>query len=627
MSRWYFSVNSKAEGPITDDVLIQNLREGRLKPLDLVFREGGTSWCTVSEVPEFREAADLLVPAGVACPVTAKEASDIYAWVVLRKKGATFVQSGPFSQDQIIARIAAGELSYSDYVWRSGYKRWVRIGNLPEFDRRLRDRDGDPVNQIVPLPAEKDDEGDDSFAHTEIGTLGSIMRLDRNRHQSKSPGDLVAAAAEFGHNRFSEVRVSSLDSDDFTGSFVPQPLPGAPQSGLVPPEVAEKSLSEAQARIGIDDDDSLVEEVRQEALPPIIPEAGPKRSLRRSRIVLAGAVTFLVVVASLYVYDHVIKTEDSGPTREAASVRGSGGAPSQTQAQSAAQSPAQPARDSASVSPSAAQSVTSPEAAASGGEDPNLRPSGSEMKMESQPGVPTSQKGSGTAATTTAAVVEIVPLKLDESPQLVLQTNAPVGTKIIVNITGADANNGFRRSVGLARGPGEIPTVDLASWNLKPGEYLVEVTAGKAQASKRIYVGHQEPSERQALEKKTLIIVARRYEDLARSLGEGYAKSTRDVKSNGQTAVSNKWSVFFQDWLKTSELAGRSLNSLTDGVSTEIVYGSQINELKSLIGRLGERARQMNDAIAQSRGVASSLETADLVKEFARIREASTRLK
>ncbi len=198
MSKWYYSVDGCAQGPVEDAVIMSNLKSGKLTLVDLVFREGDDGWRTIGEVPQFKDAyvktnlpspvvpsspnAPLDTPSGASTPrrglgsteSAAREAAPFVKphvtgdgkftfqpnpelmWVLLTRstdRGEDrFHQSGPYSSAQIEGMLARGECEYSDYAWRPGYRKWVRIGNLPEFDRRRKSRDGDRVPETVPLP-------------------------------------------------------------------------------------------------------------------------------------------------------------------------------------------------------------------------------------------------------------------------------------------------------------------------------------------------------------------------------------------------------------------------------------------------------------------------------------------
>lgn len=182
MSKWYYSVDGRAEGPVDEAVIVESLTSGKLTLVDLIFREGDDGWRTVGEVPQFKDAfATVNLPpnpasgnvpgADGAAPSDAEpfQLPDItgegrfrfqnnpdLSWVLLaRSSGAgedKFHQSGPYSAEQIESMLAHKECKYSDYVWRPGYRKWARIGNLPEFDRRRRSRDGDRISELVPFP-------------------------------------------------------------------------------------------------------------------------------------------------------------------------------------------------------------------------------------------------------------------------------------------------------------------------------------------------------------------------------------------------------------------------------------------------------------------------------------------
>lgn len=238
MANWYYSVKGKAEGPVDEKFILESLKLGRFTLVDLVYREGDTAWCTLGEIPQFREAfqapplpvvepaffemaeaietidtndlslestsvdrhldndagdestdpiqnipsngvrrdfVSLEVNAGANLNHWKVDSAIAPEWVVLKPQGEGYVQAGPFTVEQICEKLGSGEIQYSQYAWKSGYKRWVRIGNLPEFDRRRRDRDGDPVNQIIPIP--ENDHTIPALSREEL--LGNIIRMER----------------------------------------------------------------------------------------------------------------------------------------------------------------------------------------------------------------------------------------------------------------------------------------------------------------------------------------------------------------------------------------------------------------------------------------------------------------
>lgn len=55
-------------------------------------------------------------------------------WFVARED----VLKGPFSSEELQAKVKSKEISYLDYCWRQGFKEWRPVGSVSEFDRRGR---------------------------------------------------------------------------------------------------------------------------------------------------------------------------------------------------------------------------------------------------------------------------------------------------------------------------------------------------------------------------------------------------------------------------------------------------------------------------------------------------------
>ena len=50
-------------------------------------------------------------------------------WILLCKKEGEkegYLQTGPFSQIEVIAKIKSGKTSYSDYIWKEGFDEWQK---------------------------------------------------------------------------------------------------------------------------------------------------------------------------------------------------------------------------------------------------------------------------------------------------------------------------------------------------------------------------------------------------------------------------------------------------------------------------------------------------------------------
>ncbi len=151
MTRWYYSQDGKAEGPVDASFIVEGLRVGHFTLVDQVFQEGGSHWQTIQEVTELLEKSGREKTNQVG---SSGSGSANLIWVILQRvSGKTdnpFRQNGPFSEQQVLEKIKTGEVKYSDYAWRPGFNKWARIGSLAEFDRRAPNEDHDLAH--YPLP-------------------------------------------------------------------------------------------------------------------------------------------------------------------------------------------------------------------------------------------------------------------------------------------------------------------------------------------------------------------------------------------------------------------------------------------------------------------------------------------
>ena len=153
MPGWYFSVGGRAaEGPVSDEFILEGLTAGRLTLVDLVFREGDAGWSTIGEVENFKAAVvNQSKVSAQRSPEVSKDPDD--SWIVLKKTGDEFTQNGPYTAESILAALGRGDVLYSEHAWKPGFQRWVRIGDLLEFDRRRIDRELDASVQMIPVPS------------------------------------------------------------------------------------------------------------------------------------------------------------------------------------------------------------------------------------------------------------------------------------------------------------------------------------------------------------------------------------------------------------------------------------------------------------------------------------------
>lgn len=175
MALWYFIENGKAQGPFNEEDLVQAATKGRLGPLDLIFQEGSERW-----VP----ARDEKILQSIFRQIQENPESQPQ-WIVLQKKkrdeGAGYVQSGPFSNEEIREKIKRGEVDYADYIWRDGQEEWKKVTEIREFNPQWK---GDHSSNPLPdLPGEEKDQypfGDikDEVPGEEL--LKSVVHLERS---------------------------------------------------------------------------------------------------------------------------------------------------------------------------------------------------------------------------------------------------------------------------------------------------------------------------------------------------------------------------------------------------------------------------------------------------------------
>jgi len=128
------------------------LRAGTLTLHDIVFRQGDPKWLRINEFTDLdfnKEIQTQNWSVFVDLPhektekktIETKETKPagtlLQEWIVLvkiRNQGESkFVQQGPFSTDEIKNNIQSGQYRYNDFVWKKGFEKWERIGDLADF--------------------------------------------------------------------------------------------------------------------------------------------------------------------------------------------------------------------------------------------------------------------------------------------------------------------------------------------------------------------------------------------------------------------------------------------------------------------------------------------------------------
>lgn len=669
MAGWYFSVNGRAEGPVSEDVLRDGLKSGRFTLVDLVFREGSAGWTTLGEIPEFRDAFEALplpktdatdpqfpdddtdeitntdLRTRVQTRVTSFKEPEVRttppatekfdtpakptalgkmppapAWIVLKKKATGFEQAGPYTEEQILDLIGRGDVEYSMYAWKPGYKRWVRIGNLPEFDRRRRDRENDPVNQVVPLPKVENFE---NWPKAE-DLAKSIEVLKRPDPRAEAP------KAESPPPETNGIDLTHVQPRHATANQVPPP-----QAAPAPTQAAPQPMSFKIDQAHQDDAVRVVPGHAPEATTSATPDSSSldvdveetsnvtesKRRKKRSgglpfwqraavALVAAGFVVVGVLAAAHWWNlqktkeqsarnDEIVnETAQTAPQRAARSAAPPA-PPPPSEADEAEEADESARTDSPSTAqapqPEAPKKQTAVQAKAAALGELGLRP------------LPPSPNG--------ATVLEIVPMKLTTpSPMLVFQTDAAVGETIDVKIHAKPGDIlkwvSYSNNYLVRRGNGEIASLDLTKFSLPKGSYRIEASVGKIKKTATIFVGVRDAdfeadrrdhlkniSQVQQAEKKALFYSAQRLEKLTNELGD------QSKKLKSQPA---KWKKYYADWKrKVKEGARPAMNVARTDRPEMSAYPELFNDFAEAMEELNQQAKQVDQSVVQKRNVAT----------------------
>ncbi len=126
---WFLLNSGQVEGPFQAADLKEKFSSGGLDENVLVCRQGDPHWKPLSEFKE-----QILVDA--------KPDENLKDWILLNEnlslspspeQEGQYVQSGPYTTQDILNLIQSGQAKYSDYIWKSGLTNWLRINEVDEF--------------------------------------------------------------------------------------------------------------------------------------------------------------------------------------------------------------------------------------------------------------------------------------------------------------------------------------------------------------------------------------------------------------------------------------------------------------------------------------------------------------
>lgn len=122
---YYVAIDGQQQGPLDEAALIALIKAGTLKATTRVWTEGMADWDTAGNVAEMAALIKAHAPPPVVPAVS--------FFVV---EGGR--QAGPFTLDQIKAKIAAGTFTAESMVWKKGMSAWVRAGDVAELSGLLK---------------------------------------------------------------------------------------------------------------------------------------------------------------------------------------------------------------------------------------------------------------------------------------------------------------------------------------------------------------------------------------------------------------------------------------------------------------------------------------------------------
>lgn len=142
MKLFYRLKNQRAQGPFSLEEMTHWVRTEELNALDPIFREGDEKWRPLSEFAEFRPILQEI-----------KTKKELESWVLLVKKAPNkkgYIQKGPFSTEQIREMLQAGDILYTDHIWKKGMSEWKKVSSIEEFNPPTPVWDLPPPPQVFP---------------------------------------------------------------------------------------------------------------------------------------------------------------------------------------------------------------------------------------------------------------------------------------------------------------------------------------------------------------------------------------------------------------------------------------------------------------------------------------------
>lgn len=603
------------------------IRDQRLKPLDVVFREGDDEWRPVSMFTELRpETADLesaKVEEAVKrlpdfSPSTAASATSdgieavsagAQEWIVLRPRGSTYLQEGPFRSEQIHEGLKSGLFNFGQYAWHAGMPQWMRIGDLREFDRRSTPREGtphvppplpDPISAVLLEDDAAFDSGEfDLSANPNLRadiTPAEFFNLGKNASHvggaaAKSP-ELTGRSADEREYALDLAKVPWEERLDGSVDF-------SQNAQLLDDELSYAGF-QSTAEATIDSLNQNSSSASQPAIASVI-KSSPYVAVSEPpalKVEIAdswnswgkyvGAAGFAFVVGTFILHLATVteKRLERGVVQAIPRIDN--------------------LQDKSLENSSEATGVMSVEG-------------GVASNQSVTPSVP--------IVVPPIADLEIVGLKLDgPEAALVFQGAVPVAEPITVTFRGrlgeVLGSLNVRKTVSVVRRGGEIPSLAIKDLGLPQGAYTVEVSTVDGRLTKMdLFIGKRDARFNDQLEahlrdnafelqnqKKVLFYASQDLDILARDLGLNYGQ----LRSRAEL-----WAKFYEKWTSKVSAVEKSITELSSREAAQIAYPDEAERLVSLLKALKETAMQFQNGVGSSRDVASDGLT-DLIAELSR---------
>jgi len=134
---YYVAEGGETRGPLSLEVVIAGIGDGRIVPWTLVWKPGLSAWIRAGDLPELGAALAGAAPRPPPPPAQpppppADPPAEARYFVA---EGDT--ARGPLSETEVFAAIAAGAIGAETLVWQPGLPEWVRAGSLPALAGRF----------------------------------------------------------------------------------------------------------------------------------------------------------------------------------------------------------------------------------------------------------------------------------------------------------------------------------------------------------------------------------------------------------------------------------------------------------------------------------------------------------